>query len=219
MNTENILNFLTDLAQNNNRDWMHENKKVYQQAKKDFEALTTEIIEEIAAFDPAIEGLTAKDCVFRLNRDIRFSKDKSPYKLNFGASITKGGRRSHWAGYYLQIQPNGESFMAGGSYMPAGENLAKIRQEIDYNADDFRKLLEADDFKKYFKELEGESVKTAPKGYKKDNPNIDLLRRKSFIMWHKITDKQVRAKDYKKLIVNVFQAMKPVNDFLNVAME
>lgn len=219
MNTQGILSFLADLAQNNTRDWMQEHKKVYQQAKKDFEVLITDIIEEVAAFDPNIEGLTAKDCVFRLNRDIRFSKDKSPYKLNFGASITKGGRKSHWAGYYLQIQPGGESFMAGGSYMPASENLAKIRQEIDYNADDFRKLLAADDFKKYFDELTGESVKTSPKGYSKDNPNIDLLRRKSFIMWHKITDKQVTSKNYKKLIVQVFQAMKPLNDFLNTAME
>ena len=219
MNTQNILSFLTDLAQNNNREWMQENKKIYLQAKKDFEDLTTEIIDEISAFDPQIEGLTAKECVFRLNRDIRFSKNKSPYKLNFGASITRGGRKSHWAGYYLQIQPNGESFMAGGSYMPVGENLAKIRQEIDYNADELRKLLAADDFKKYFKELEGDSVKTAPKGYKKDNPNIDLLRRKSFIMWYKVTDKQVLGKNYKNQIVQVFQAMKPVNDFLNMAME
>ena len=219
MNTENILSFLTDLAQNNTRDWMHANKKVYQQAKQDFEALTIELIDEMVAFDPDIEGLVAKDCVFRLNRDIRFSKDKSPYKLNFGASITKGGRKSHWSGYYVQIQPNGESFMAGGSYMPASENLAKIRQEIDYNADEFRKLIAADDFKKYFGELMGEQVKTSPKGYKKDNPNIDLLRYKSFTMWHKITDKQVLGKNYKKQILEVFQAMKPVNDFLNTAME
>lgn len=219
MNTQGILSFLADLAQNNTRDWMQAHKKVYQQAKKDFEVLTTDVIEEVVAFDPGIEGLTAKDCVFRLNRDIRFSKDKSPYKLNFGASITKGGRKSHWAGYYLQIQPGGESFMAGGSYMPASENLAKIRQEIDYNPDDFRKLLAADDFKKYFGELTGESVKTSPKGYSRDNPNIDLLRRKSFIMWHKITDKQVTSKNYKRLIAQVFQAMKPLNDFLNTAME
>lgn len=219
MNTENVLNFLTDLAQNNNRDWMHANKKIYQQAKADFEALTVELIDEVAAFDPAIEGLTAKDCVFRLNRDIRFSKDKSPYKLNFGASIAKGGRRSHWAGYYVQIQPGGESFMAGGSYMPASENLAKIRQEIDYNADELRKLLAADSFQKHFGELMGIQVKTSPKGYKKDNPNIDLLRYKSFTMWHKITDKQVLAKNYKKHVVEVLQAMKPINDFLNTAME
>lgn len=219
MNTENVLNFLTDLAQNNNRDWMHANKKIYQQAKADFEALTVELIDEVAAFDPAIEGLTAKDCVFRLNRDIRFSKDKSPYKLNFGASIAKGGRRSHWAGYYVQIQPGGESFMAGGSYMPASENLAKIRQEIDYNVDELRKLLAADSFQKHFGELMGIQVKTSPKGYKKDNPNIDLLRYKSFTMWHKITDKQVLAKNYKKHVVEVLQAMKPINDFLNTAME
>lgn len=219
MNTQNILNFLTDLAQNNTREWMQDNKKVYQQAKKEFEELTNEVIDEVAAFDPNIEGLTPKDCVFRLNRDIRFSKNKSPYKLNFGASITKGGRRSHWAGYYLQIQPNGESFMAGGCYMPASEHLAKIRQEIDYNADDFRKLLASEDFKKQFGTLVGEQVKTSPKGYKKDNPNIDLLRYKSFTMWHKVTDKQVLGKNYKKQIVEVFQAMKPINDFLNMAME
>ncbi|EAY28599.1 DUF2461 domain-containing protein [Microscilla marina] len=219
MNTQNILRFLADLAQNNTREWMQDNKKVYQQAKKDFEEFTSEVIEEIATFDPNITGLTAKDCLFRLHRDVRFSKDKSPYKLNFGASITKGGRKSHWAGYYLQIQPGGESFMAGGCYMPASENLAKIRQEIDYNAEEFRKLLAADGFKKYFGTLSGEQVKTSPKGYKKDNPNIDLLRHKSFTMWHKVTDKQVLSKNYKTLIVHAFEAMKPVNDFLNTAME
>lgn len=219
MNTQNILNFLADLAQNNTREWMQDHKKAYQQAKKDFEALTSEIIDEVAAFDPNVEGLTAKDCVFRLNRDIRFSKDKSPYKLNFGASITKGGRKSHWAGYYLQIQPNGESFMAGGCYMPDAENLAKIRQEIDYNAEEFRKLLASEEFKKQFGTLTGEQVKTSPKGYKKDNPNIDLLCYKSFTMWHKVSDKQVLSKNYKKLIVSAFQAMKPINDFLNTAME
>ena len=139
MNTENILSFLADLAQNNTRDWMHANKKVYQQAKADFEALTVELIDEMAAFDPDIEGLVAKDCVFRLNRDVRFSKNKSPYKLNFGASITKGGRRSHWSGYYVQIQPNGESFMAGGSGIPRFLKNAKKNQEKNYKAELFRK--------------------------------------------------------------------------------
>ena len=218
MSRQTILNFLDELKDNNNREWMEAHKNTYQQAKRDFETLVTEVIARLREFDEGVEGLEAKKCIFRLNRDIRFSKDKSPYKLNFGAAMQKGGRKSPFGGYYLHIQPNQESFAGGGIYMPEAANLAKIRQEIDYNANQLKEIIYADEFKKKFGDLWGEKVKTSPKGYSKDHPEIELLKFKSFVVFEKITDEDVLKGNYIDKCIASFKMIKPLNDYLNEAI-
>lgn len=214
-----ILDFLAELAGNNHREWFAQNKARYELAKKEYHHLIEALIKEVGAFDSQIAPLELKQCIFRINRDIRFSKDKSPYKNNFGASLQKGGKKSPYAGYYLHIQPHNQSFIGGGVYMPPSADLAKIRQEIDYNGEELRTLIAANDFQQYFGKLQGEEVSTAPKGYAKDNPYIDLIRLKSFVMIHPLTDQQVNADSFRETVLSACKAMKPVLDFLNRALE
>ncbi len=214
-----ILDFLADLTLNNHREWFAQNKTRYEAAKKEYHQLIEALIKEVGTFDSVIAALELKQCVFRINRDIRFSKNKSPYKNNFGASLQRGGKKSPFAGYYLHIQPHHQSFIGGGVYMPPSADLAKIRQEIDYNGEELRSLIAAEAFQQYFGKLQGEEVSTAPKGYKKDNPYIDLIRLKSFVMMHPLTDQQVNSANFRQVVVSACQVMKPVLDFLNRALE
>ncbi len=217
---EGTLNFLKQLAKNNNKEWFDINRKTYEVVKVDFIAVVKNIIDKSILFDKELAGIEARKCLFRINKDIRFSKDKSPYKLNMGASINPNGKKDMGAGYYLHIEP-GKSFLAGGCYMPQPEALAAIRQEIDYNAADFKKILNAKDFKTYFKELsdEGDKLKTAPKGYPKDHPELSLLQHKHFIVVHHITDEQLSEKNFPTYAAKVFKAMHPLNLFLRNCME
>ena len=145
--------FLKDLKKHNNKPWFDANRKIYEAAKADYLNFIQKVIDSHGKNDPEIRNIVAKDCLFRINRDVRFSKDKSPYKTNFGASINKGGKQSvSTAGYYFHLQP-GESFTGGGIWMPEKENLQKIRQEVDYNLDDFKKIISGKKFKTVFGEL------------------------------------------------------------------
>jgi uncharacterized protein (TIGR02453 family) len=212
--------FLKDLKKNNNKPWFDENRKQYELAKADFYLTVDKIIEGIAKFDEPIGALKAKDCAFRINRDVRFSKDKSPYKTNMGASITQGGKKINGAGYYFHCEP-GQSFAAGGFYMPETPQLAKIRQEIDYNFDEWKKIVENKTFKKYFTNgIEGiETLSRPPKGYDENNPAIEYLKMKGFIISRPFTDAELQDKNTLKEITRTFEAMKPIIDFLNKAVE
>lgn len=213
------MKFLKDLKANNDRDWFNNNKDKYEAAKADFEDFITDLIKKIAKFDPPIAELDAKKATFRIYRDVRFSKDKSPYKVNFGAHLTSSPVKVHdRAGYYINLQP-GNTFLAGGAYTPPGPWINKIRQEIDYNTKEFKKIIESATFKKYFGGIEGEQLKTAPKGYPKDHPEIDLLRYKSYLAVHNCDDKTALSDDFAKHCATVFKAMKPFDDFLNRAAE
>jgi uncharacterized protein (TIGR02453 family) len=213
-----VLSFLKDLENNNNREWMNENKVRYLEAKATFELLVQKLIDLLSETIPELIRTSPKECIFRLHRDIRFSKDKTPYKTNFGADIKKGGRKSPAASFYLHIQP-GESFLAGGIYMPSPKMLAAIRQEIDYQSEDFRKILNQPVFKARFGPLQGEQLKRAPKGYQPDDPNIDLLRHKSFISIHKIPDKKLIKDDFPDYLIDTFEIIKPFNQFLDRVLE
>lgn len=214
------LKFLKSLSQNNNKIWFDAHRNEYDIAKSDFIELIEVLIADVAVFDPVISGLEAKKTVFRINRDVRFSKDKSPYKNNFGATLSAGGKNMQTAGYYIQIQPGNKSFAGAGSYMPTPENLAKIRQEIDYNFKDFSKIFSSSTFKKQFIELdEIEKLKTAPKGYDPSNPAIEFLKHKSFIVSRHFTDKEVLAPDFHKNLVQCFKASYPLNKFINNAIQ
>ena len=170
-------------------------------------------------FEKKFAGLTSKECLFRIYRDVRFSKDKRPYKNNIGASINIGGKKAMNAGYYLHIEP-GKSFLAGGIWMPPGDLIKKIRQEIDYNGKKINKIISQKDFKKYYGKLDEEyKLKTTPKGYDKDHVDIELLRLNSFIVWHKYTDKEISTKNFVKELSKGSKIMKPFLDFLNTAID
>lgn len=214
------LKFLKQLSANNNKPWFDANRSKYEAAKADFLEFTTELIERIADFDEGVKGLEAKKTVFRINRDIRFSKDKSPYKSNMGASINHGGKKIMNAGYYFHIQPGNKSFAAAGSWQPDAEKLAAIRQEIDYHFKDFQKILKAPAFKKQFSGLdEIEKLKNAPNGYSDDNPAIDILKHKHFIVSRNFTDKEILSATFLKDLVSCFKSTTPFIQFLNRAIE
>ena len=210
------LDFLTAIKCNNNRDWLIGNRPFYLAAKGNFDSFVQEVINEIIKFDPILRGLEVKSCVYRFNRDIRFSNDKSPYKSHFGAFIVRGGKKNgdKFAGYYFHIEP-GKSIMAGGAYMPPTPWLSAIREKIDESPDELIKIIKAKNFIKYFGELSGEKLKSVPKGYPKDHPQIELLKFKSYLVVNEATDKMVLSNEYFDHVINVFRAMKPLNDYLN----
>ena len=210
------LDFMTSLSHNNNRDWFIKNKPLYLNAKENYESLIQVIINKITDFDPILKGLEVKNCVYRINRDIRFSNDKSPYKTHFGAFIVRGGKKNadKFAGYYIHVEP-GKSIIAGGAYVPPTPWLSAIREKIDTEPETLLKIINSKDFKKYFGKVDGEKLKKAPKGYPSDHPNIDLLRLKSFLVVNEVNDALVLSDKYLNHTINVLQVMKPFNDFLS----
>lgn len=216
-----IIPFLKKLAKNNNKPWFDANRPAYLDAKTSFEEFVNGLIHAYGKHDPSIAHLTAKECMFRINRDVRFSKDKSPYKTNFGASISSGGKKSPFAGYYVHIEP-GASFVGGGMWMPMPEQLARVRQEIDYNYNEFLAIINAPAFKKQYQTLyrgEDISLTRVPKGYDADNPAADYLRLKSYIAMRPLTDDEVASGDLEKICSNAFKALKPLIDFINRTVE
>ncbi|MFH1121387.1 MAG: DUF2461 domain-containing protein [Bacteroidota bacterium] len=212
-----ILDFLNDLKNNNNRDWFDQNRTRYQHAKSDFEKIVDTLIGDISRIDPSVGMPLSKDSVFRIFRDVRFSADKLPYKTNFGAFIANGGRKSTRAGYYIHLEP-GASMIGGGIYMPQPEVLKKLRQEIYYDAAGFRKLLEARDFKKFFDKLEDfDKLKRPPKDFDADFPDIDLLLYKSYAVMHRLPDDVVLSDRFHKAVTDACSAMVEFNRFLNKA--
>ena len=219
--TQSTFKFLQDLKQNNDRDWFLANKPRFEEAKKEFENFIDQLIGAITKFDNSIAHHRAKDCIFRIYRDVRFSKDKSPYKTHFGAHISSAAKKSEIhsrAGYYIHIEPGG-SMLAGGAYVPQGPWIKAIRQEISYNADELKKILNNTEFKNYFGEMEGEKLKRAPKGYEPDHPEIELLKFKSFLAVNKCTDQQATSIDFLDHSAGVFKALHPFDQFLNRAID
>ena len=210
------LKFLSALKKNNNRDWFLANKKDYDAAKKDFAEYVQKLITGLAAFDKEISGLEAKNCVFRINRDVRFSNDKSPYKSNMGANMSPGGKKSPSAGYYFHIEPGGKSFIAGGMWQPEPDKLKAVREDIIYDPAEFKKIIGNKEFKKHYSSLADEDkLKTAPKGFDKAHPDIELVKYKSYIVVKSLSDKELLDKNLVKNTLEAFKALKPLNDFLN----
>lgn len=215
------IRFLRALKKNNHKPWMDTHRKAYEDAKQDFESFIQTVIEAVGKHDNSLAGIQAKSCIFRINRDIRFSKDKSPYKTNMGAFINKGGKKSITAGYYFHLEP-GNSFTGGGLYMPLPAELAKVRQEIDYNYDQFKKILCQPSFRKQFGGLDfaaAHRVSRLPKGYLPDNPAADHLRLKSFIAFHPFTDAELTSQSLLKQTTAALRALQPLNAFLNMALD
>lgn len=212
------LKFLKELKKNNNRDWFAENKSRYQNAQENLIQFVDALIPELMKFDDSLAGIEAKKTVFRIYRDVRFSKNKDPYKTNLGAHIQSGSKMSPRAGYYLHIEPGG-CFLAGGAYLPPGPWLKSIRKEIHYNADELKKILASKSFKTHFGEIQGEKLKTSPRDYDADHPEIELLRMKSFLAVHDLKDKELTSSDFLSHCKKVFKALHPLDAYLNMALD
>lgn len=211
------LSFLRDLKQNNNRDWFHDNRSRYDEAKGEFLIFVQDLINEIQVFDPSVGSVTPKDSMFRINRDIRFTKDKSPYKTNFGAFIVPGGKKSGHAGYYFHLDPDG-SFAAGGVYRPMPDILKKVRSEIYGNPEEFRGIIEGKEFRNYFGDFYDERLKTPPKGFPKDFEHIDLLKYTSYIVSRDIDQKTLTGDSLTEETLKAFRLVYPMNRFINYAL-
>jgi uncharacterized protein (TIGR02453 family) len=219
MISKNTYQFIKELKKNNNRQWFNANKSKYEAARSDFEMFLGELIKKIAIFDPPIIQLEPRKCIFRIYRDTRFSKIKTPYKTNFGAHLAYHAEKPHdRAGYYIHLEP-GNSFLAGGAYLPPAPWLKAIRETIAHHGNEFTKILNDRSFKKYFNEIEGDQLKTKPKDYPDDHPFIDLLRYKSFLAVHKVSDADAMSAQFLPHSANVFKALKPFDDFLNRAQD
>ncbi|MCW3462628.1 DUF2461 domain-containing protein [Chitinophaga nivalis] len=213
------LKFLKLLKQHNNKVWFDENRDAYQAAKADFESMVQQLIDGIVRLDTTLEGLQLKDCVFRIYKDVRFSKDKTPYKVNLAASFQAGGKKSTLAGYYFHLEPGGNSYAGGGIWMPAAPDLKKVRQEIDYNFEEFEQLIANKEFIKHFGKIEGESLKTAPQGYQPDNPAIAYLKLKSLVVSHPVSDATCTQPELVREILKTFALLQPLVKFINRAMD
>lgn len=216
------LSFLKELKKNNTKEWFDTNRKKYEAAKADFAALTNAVIHGLGKKDPFVASLVAKDCTFRINRDVRFSKNKDPYKTNMGMYLSRGGKKSLFSGYYFHLEPGGNSFMGGGLYMPEPDVIKKVRQEIDYNWEEFSKIIGQKKFKTVYKELqreEGMVLSREPKGYEKDNPAIEYIKLKSWVATAPVADQLLTSDHLVKEIVAAFEVLQPMIVFLNQAIE
>ncbi|MCD4795116.1 MAG: DUF2461 domain-containing protein [Bacteroidales bacterium] len=211
---QSILNFLTELKVNNNREWFQDNKPVFEDAKNSFEEFVNILILKIKEFDNTIDVSSAKECIFRIYRDVRFSKNKEPYKPNFGAYIAKGGRKSEFAGYYIHIE-SGASFAGGGIYCPQPKVLKSVRDDIYNDSSNIKKIISEPTFKTVFPEMYGEKLKTAPRGFPKDFPDIQLLNYKSYTVNKNLTNEDLTAGDFLDNLLSIFKTQKLFNDYLN----
>lgn len=219
MNFELILKFLKDIGKNNDRDWFEKNKQKYLAAKDSFDEFVAPLLDELIKIDSSLQGLNPKKLTFRIYRDVRFSKDKRPYKTNFGASFSPAGKGMGKPGYYLHIEPGNKNFVAGGLFMPEPENLAKVRQEIDYNGDTLAKIVNDKKFKKNFPGFwDEDKLKRAPKGFEEDSKYIEWLKLKSFIMTRTLSDVEVKDKKFLKTLADSCKTLKPLNAFLTEAL-
>ncbi|WP_144280865.1 DUF2461 domain-containing protein [Chryseobacterium echinoideorum] len=212
-----IIAFLRNLEKNNNREWFSENKTLYTEALSDFQNFVEELMSEMGKFDENILKADPKKTLFRIYRDTRFSKDKTPYKTNFGASfgMGKNGKKS---GYYIHIEP-GKSFLASGIYLPESSILKSVRKEISLFKDDFLKTIEDKAFKQYFGELDQDNqLKKVPQGFEKEDPMSEYLKLKSFIGIYHLTDNELSQPDAAQKFSKIFAAAKPLNDFLENAI-
>ncbi|SHJ04793.1 TIGR02453 family protein [Hymenobacter daecheongensis DSM 21074] len=220
MDSKFLLDFLRDLAANNHKAWMDEHRADYHRARAVFSGLVQAVLEGTQRFEPALLGLTVPETMFRINKNDRFQQSQEPYKRHMGASLTQGGRHAPRAGYFLAVQPGGETWVGAGKWHPEPAALARIRQEIHYSGPAFHALRATDDFRRHFPAgLEGDRLLRPPKGYEKDDPDIELLKFKDFVVTKSFTDAEVRHADFVARVTETFQAAQPFVRFLNEAME
>ena len=211
-NLKPVLSFLRELAKNNNRPWFEANRPTYERAKGLFEDFVDELILGLGAIED-MRGVTARDCVMRIYRDIRFSKDKTPYKTGLGASIGPGGKKSYRFHYYLHLEPGNASMVAGGLHEPESAQINRFRAAISRNPRKFKAIVAHASFKRYFGEIGGDKLKTVPQGYDRAHPEIELLRMKEVVAVHHLSDADILAPGIAKHVVKACTAMKPLLDY------
>lgn len=209
-----VLTFLGGLRDNNNKPWFEAHRTEYEKARAEFETFIDQIIQRLGAFED-MKGVSAKDCVMRIYRDIRFSKDKSPYKVAMGASVGPGGRKSFRFQYFLHLESHDHSMLAGGLHEPESAQINAFRSAIARDARPFKRLIAQKAFKDYFGEIGGEKLKTAPQGYDRDHPEIELLRMKEVVAVHTFPDRVVTSADFMGKVIEGCKAMKPFLDYLS----
>lgn len=222
MITQSTLDFLAELKANNNRDWFEAHRALYQQASADFFDTVARFIQSIASFDPAIAEILPdpKSCIMRIYRDVRFSKDKTPYKTGLFAYVSAGGRKGPLAGYYLHLEP-GASFAGGGLYMPEAPVLARTREAIDARFDEWYAIVTNPELLAAFPEgvVPSGALKRAPKGYDEASPAIDWLRYKGYYTQRFFSDAEVLSRDFTDRLGECCRAVMPMVAFLNDAIE
>ena len=213
-----VLGFINELTENNNRDWFKGNKKRYQEALEIFRGFAGELLTGISKFDPTVGNLEPKDTIFRIYKDVRFSKDKDPYKTHFGCWMAKGGRKSTDAGYYFHLEP-GKSFMAAGVWMPPKEQLKLIRQEILYNPDSFLKLSSTTTMNaEYERGGKEDMLKKGPVGFPKDFIHMEELKYKHYIWSRSYSDAAIQHTGFASSVAEDYKGLYPVVSYLNHAM-
>ncbi|HPB58154.1 MAG TPA: DUF2461 domain-containing protein [Bacteroidales bacterium] len=217
---QNTVDFLKELAQNNNRVWFNQNKERYLLAKQNFDEFVRNLLDYLSSIDSSLASLDVKDTVYRIYRDIRFSKNKTPYKTHFGAYIVKNGRRtSPFAGYYLHLGVY-DSFFGGGLYNPQPEHLKMLRKEIYYQIDEFKGILNNPGFKKFYDGIEPiEVLKNPPLGFPKDFPDVDLLKHKHYCASTIYTLDDALKPDFADYLYEGMKEVKPLVDFINFTIE
>lgn len=209
------IKFLAELNQNNNRTWFDQNRDRYKILQEEFKHFISDLIPKIAEFDPQLKFLTPTDCIYRINRDIRFTHDKTPYKTNVGAIFgLPGQKKGVRPGYYMEIRYDGTSYIGGGWYIIEPSEMYNLRLKIAENPKELRKILDQSDFKNLFKELQGEVLKTVPKGFAKDSPDLDLLKRKNFITGRRVEITNIDTEMFENEVLNAFKVLSPLVMYL-----
>lgn len=217
MNFKKTFTFLKALRDNNNKEWFDAHRKDYVLIRKEVVDFCAHLIAGISSFDPSVKGLEPSACIFRINRDVRFSVNKDPYKTHIGIYLNKGGKKSNTAGYYFHLEPDA-SFVAAGIYAPGSVELAAIRQEIDYHLPHFLSILKKPQFIKEFNTLQGEKLMRPPKGYDAGNEAVEYLKYKSYIVTKHLNNKYLYEGDVPQEVVRLFRLTHPLVDFLNTAL-
>jgi len=204
--------YLNQLKSNNNREWFTNNRSLYEETYAEMLDLGQHVIDHMNEHDN-IETRSAKKSIFRIYRDVRFSKDKTPYKTNWGGFLRRATAKLR-GGYYYQIEP-GNCYVAGGFFNPNSKDLLHIRRQISQHSESLREILNSLEFREFFGQLDGEKLKTSPRGFEKDHPDIDLLRYKRFIIRHHFSDREALNKDFAITIANGFKLMRPFFDYMS----
>lgn len=218
MTIKGILDFLQLLSQNNNREWFNDNKAAYSECREYFTQVVASIIIFLAEHDLELRHIKPQDCLFRTHRNLRFSKDKTPYKSHFAAYISAKGKKNDRAGYYLHLQPN-NNLLSGGMWMPETDKLKILRNSIMENLEEFEEIIHASDFTSYFGQLDGRRLKTSPKGFPADFIGMDYLKFKDYTATHTLNTNDLEHPDFPAYVAGILTKLYPLNRFLNYALD
>jgi uncharacterized protein (TIGR02453 family) len=219
MNFSKLIQFLSELSAHNNKVWFDAHRPTYEALRQDFVEFVQELIFGLAEFDPLVQYVRPKDCLFRINRDTRFSKDKSPYSTFFSAAICEHGRNSGWPVYYFHVPATGRMLLAAGIYMPDAEHLTRIRHYIATQPKQLARVIETPQFKREFGALDGETLKRPPKGYDETTPYIEIIKQKNFTLAKEFSVKRRKVDSVLPQMLAAYRQMLPFMTWLRAAVQ